>query len=90
MLRRSGSSKKIKSSSSNSSPKSIKSGKSIKDQFIHEKMKIAELEALATFREHQKTKKLAVEKKIMEEELIKAKARTKVIETQEELEKDKT
>ena len=88
MLRRSGSSKKTKSSSSNS--KSIKSGKSIKDQFIHEKMKIAKLEALATFREHQKTKKLAVEKKMMEEELIKAKARTKVIETQEELEKDKT
>ena len=63
MSRRSGSSKKTKSSSSSSSPKSIKSGKSIKDQFIHEKMKIAEVEAIATFREQQKTKKLAVEKK---------------------------
>ena len=63
MSRRSGSSKKTKSSISSSSPKSIKSGRSIKDQVIREKMKLAELDALATFREHQKTKKLAVEKK---------------------------
>ena len=63
MSRRSGSSKKTKSSISSSSPKSIKSGRSIKDQVIREKMKLAELDVLATFREHQKTKKLAVEKK---------------------------
>ena len=62
LSRRSGSSRKTKSSSSSSSSKSRKSGKSIKEQVINEKMKLAELEALASFREQQKTKKLAEEK----------------------------
>ena len=62
MSRRSESSRKAKSSSSSFSSKSRKSGKSIKEQVINEKMKLAELEALASFREQQKTKKLAEEK----------------------------
>ena len=86
MSRRSGSSRKTKSSSSSSSSKSRKSGKSIKEQVINEKMK----EALASFRIQQKTKKLAVEEMKLEEELVKAKARLRVIEAQEELEKGKT
>ena len=90
MSRRSRSSRKTKSSSSSSSSKSRKSGKSIKDQVVNEKMELAELEALASFRKQQKTKKLAVEKMKLEEELVKAKARVKVIEAQEELEKGKT
>ena len=52
-------------------------------------MKLAELEALASFREQQKTRKLAVEEMKLEEELVKAKARLRVIEAQAELEKDK-
>ena len=61
MSRRSGSSRKTKSSSSSSSSKSRKSGKSIKQQqVINEKMKLAELEALASFKKQQKTKKLVV------------------------------
>ena len=54
MSRRSGSSRKTKSSSSSSSSKSRKSGKSIKEQVIIEKMKLVELEALASFRENNK------------------------------------
>ena len=50
MSRRYGSSRKTKSSSSSSSSKPRKSGKSIKEQVINEKMKLAELEALASFR----------------------------------------
>ena len=53
--RRSGSSRKPKSSISGSSSKSKKSRKSIKEQVINEKMKLAELEALASFRKQQKT-----------------------------------
>ena len=90
MSRRSGSSRKTKSSSSSSSSKSRKSEKSIKEQVINEKMELAELEALASFRKQQKTKKLALEEMKLEEELVKAKARVKVIEAQEELEKGKT
>ena len=69
MSRRSGSSRKTKSSSSSSSSKSRKSGKSIKQQVINEKMKLAELEALASFKKQQKTKKLVVEEMKLEEEL---------------------
>ena len=54
MSRRSGNSRKTKSSSSSSSSKSIKSGKSIKEQAINEKMKLGELEALASFRKNKK------------------------------------
>ena len=90
MSRRSESSRKTKSSSSSSSSKSRKSGKSIKEQVINEKMRFAELEALASFRKQQKTNKLAVEDMKLEEELVKAKARVKVIEVQEELEKGKS
>ena len=90
MSRTSGSSRKTKSLSSSASSKSRKSGKSIKEQVINEKMKLAELEALASFRERQKTKKLAIEEMELEEELVKAKARIKVMEAQEELEKGKT
>ena len=89
MSRRSGSSKKMKLCSSSSSSKSRKSGKSIKEQVINEKMKLTELEAPASFRE-QKTRKLAIEEMKLEEELVKAKARVKVIEVREELEKGKT
>ena len=66
--RRSESSRKTKSSSSNSSSKSRKSGKSVKEKVINEKIKLAELEALPSFREQQKTKKLAVEEMKLEEE----------------------
>ena len=52
-------------------------------------MKLAELEALPSFRKQQKTQKLAVEEMKLEEELDKAKAMVKVIEVQEELEKGK-
>ena len=90
MSRRSGSSRETKSSSSSSSSKSKKSGKSFKKQVINEKMKLAELESLASSRKQQKAKKLAVEEMKLEEELVKAKARVKVIEAQEELEKGKT
>ena len=69
MSRRSRSSRKTKSSSSSSSSKSRKSGKSIKQQVINEKMKLAELEALASFKKQQKTKKLVVEEMKLEEEL---------------------
>ena len=86
LSRRSGSSRKTKSSSSSSISKSRKSGKSIKEQVINEKMK----EALASFRTQQKTKKLTVEEMKLEEELLKAMARVKVTEAQEELEKGKT
>ena len=61
MSRRSGSSRETKSSSSSSSSKSKKSGKSFKKQVINEKMKLAELESLASSRKQQKAKKLAVE-----------------------------
>ena len=90
MSRRSGSSRKAKSSTSSSSSKSRKSGKSIREQVITEKMKLAQLEALASFRNQQKTKKLAVKEMKLEEELVKAKAWVKVIEVQEGLEKGKT
>ena len=90
MSRRSGSSRKTKLSNSSASSKSRKSRKSIKEQVMNEKMKLAELEALASFRKQQKTVKLAVEEIKLEEELVKAKARVKVIEAQERLEKDKT
>ena len=54
-------------------------------------MKITKLEALAFFRkQQQQKKKLAVEEMKLEEELVKAKARVKVIEAQEELEKGKS
>ena len=53
-------------------------------------MKLAELEALASFRKQQQIKKLAVEEMKLEEELVRAKARVKVTEAQEELEKSKT
>ena len=53
-------------------------------------MKLAELETLESFRKQQKTKTLAVEEMKLEEELVKAKARVKVIQVQEELEKGKT
>ena len=53
-------------------------------------MKLAELESLASSRKQQKAKKLVVEEMKLEEELVKAKARVKVIEAQEELEKGKT
>ena len=43
-------------------------------------MKLAELEALSSFRIQQKTHKLAVEEIKLEEELVKAKVRVKVIE----------
>ena len=72
------------------SSRSRKSGKSLKGQVINKKMKIAELEALASFRKQQKTKKLGVEEMKLEEKLVKAKARVKIIEAQEELEKSKT
>ena len=52
-------------------------------------MKLAKLEALESFREQQKTKKLAVEELKLEKEQVKAKARVKIIEMQEELEKGK-
>ena len=90
MSRRSGSSRKTKSSSSSSSSKSRKSGKSIEEQVVNEKMKLAEIEALASFRKQQKTNKLAVEEMKLEEELVKAKAGVKVTEAQGELEKGKT
>ena len=64
--------------------------KPIKEQVINEKIKLAELEALASFRKQQKTKKLAVQEMKLEEELVKAKARVKVVEAQEKLEKVKT
>ena len=54
------------------------------------KMKLAELEALESFRKQHQIKKLAVEEMKLEEELVRTKARVKVIETQEELEKSKT
>ena len=80
MSRRSESSRKTKSSSSFSSSKCRKSEKSIKEQVINEEMKFVELEALASFRKQQKTKKQAVEEMKLREELVKAKARVKVIE----------
>ena len=80
MSRRSESSRKTKSSSSSSSSKCRKSEKSIKEQVINEEMKFVELEALASFRKQQKTKKQAVEEMKLREELVKAKARVKVIE----------
>ena len=80
MSRRSGSSIKTKSSSSCSRSKCKKSEKSIKEQVINEEMKFAELEALGSFRKQQKTKKLAVEEMKLGEELVKAKAKVKVIE----------
>ena len=80
MSRRSGSSIKNKLSSSCSRSKCKKSEKSIKEQVINEEVKLAELEALGSFRKQQKTKKLAVEKMKLGEELVKAKARVKVIE----------
>ena len=89
MSRRSRSSRKTKSSISSSSSKTRKSGKAIKEQVINENMKLAELEALASFRKQQKTKNLAVEEMKLEEELVKAKARVKVTEAQEELDKGK-
>ena len=89
MSRRFGSSRKTKSPSSSSSCKSRNSGKSIKDQVINEKMKLAKLQALASFRKQQKTKKLEVEEMKLEEELVKRKAGVKVIEAQEELDKGK-
>ena len=52
--RRSGSSRKTKSSSSSSSSKSRKYGKPINEQVINKKMKLAELEALVSFRKQQK------------------------------------
>ena len=55
MSRRSGSSRKTKSSSSSSSFKSRKSGKSINKHVINEKMKLADLEVLASFRKQQTT-----------------------------------
>ena len=51
--RRSGSSKKIKLLSSSSSSQSRKSGKSIKEQVINEKMKLSEWEELASSRKQQ-------------------------------------
>ena len=90
MSRRSRSSRKTKSSSSSSSSKSRKSGKSVKEQVVNEKMKPAELEVLASFKKQQKTKKLSVEEMKLEEELVKEKARVKIIEVQEELKKGKT
>ena len=80
MSRRSRCSRKTKSSSSSSRSKSKKSGKLIKEQVINQKMRLAELEALASFRIQQKTHKLAVEEIKLEEELVKAKVRVKVIE----------
>ena len=53
-------------------------------------MKLPELEALASFRKQQKTQELAVEENNLAEELAKAKARKKVVEEQDELEKGKT
>ena len=53
-------------------------------------MKLAELEALASFRKQQKTNKLTEEEMKLEQELVKAKARVKVTEVQEELEHGKT
>ena len=49
------------------------------------RMKLAELEALASFRKQQKAQKLAVEEMKLEEKLVKVKARVKVIEVHEEL-----
>ena len=66
--RRSGNSRKTKSSSSSS--ESIKPGKWIKEQVINEKMKLAELEALASFRKQQNMQKPAVEEIKLEEELV--------------------
>ena len=80
MSRRSRCSRKTKSSSSSSRSKSRESRKLIKDQVINQKMKLAELEALSSFRIQQKTHKLAVEEIKLEEELVKAKVRVKVIE----------
>ena len=53
------------------------------------KMKLAELEALPSFRKQQKTQKLAAKEMKLEEEWVKVKARIKVMKVQEELEKDK-
>ena len=66
--RRSENSRKTKSSSSSS--ESIKPGKWIKEQVINEKMKLAELEALASFRKQQNMQKPAVEEMKLEEELV--------------------
>ena len=90
MSRRSRGSRKAESSSSISSSKPRKSGKSIKKQVVNEKMKLAQLEELASFRKQQKTKKLAVKEMKLEEALVKAKARLKVIEALEELAKVKS
>ena len=54
MSRGSGSSRKTKSSSSSSSSKSRMSGKPIKEQVNNEKVKLAELEALASSWKQQK------------------------------------
>ena len=89
MSKRSGSSRKTKSSSGSSS-KSRSPRKSIKEQVINEKMKLAELEALASCRKQHKIRQLAVEDLKLEEELAKAKARVKVIQEQEVLENGKT
>ena len=90
MSRRSRGSRKTESSNSISSSNPRKSGKSIKKQVVNEKMKLAKLEELASFRKQQKTKKLAVKEIKLEEVLVKAKARLKVIEAREELEKVKS
>ena len=89
MSKRSGSSRKTKSSSGSSS-KSRSLRKSIKEQVINEKMKLAELEALASCRKQHKIRQLAVEDLKLEDELAKAKARVKVIQEQEALENGKT
>ena len=80
MSRRSRCSRKTKSPSSSSRSKSRESRKLIKERVINQKMKLAELEALSSFRIQQKTHKLTVEEIKLEEELVKAKVRVKVIE----------
>ena len=80
--RRSGCSRKTKlpGSKSISKSKCRSSGKSIKEQDINEKMKLAKLEALASFRQQQKTHNIAGEEVKLEEILAKGKARVKVFE----------
>ena len=68
LSRRSVSFRKKKSSSSSSSSTSRKSGKSIKEQLINEKIKLAELEALASFKKQHKTQKLLAVEQIKLEE----------------------
>ena len=62
----------------------------LRSKLLMKKMKPAELEVLVSFKKQQKTKKLSVEEMKLEEELVKEKARVKVIEVQEELKKGKT